>query len=263
MLQLNNVEVFYLNVIQVLRGVSLTVDEGRIVALLGANGAGKSTLLKAVSGLLAVEEGRVTDGGIQFNGQRIENRNPTDIAKMGIVQVLEGRRQFVHLTVEENLLVGACLNNDKAQIRKDLEMIYDYFPKIRLLCHQTVGYVSGGEQQMVVIGRALMGRPKLMLLDEPSLGLAPLLVREVFEIIEKINDEQKTSILLVDQNAVAALDIAEYGYVMENGRIVLDGPAAKLKGNEDIQEFYLGLSTAGSKKSYREVKHYRRRKRWL
>jgi len=263
MLQLTNVEVFYLNVIQVLRGVSLTVEEGKIVALLGANGAGKSTLLKAISGLLAVEEGRVTDGSIQFDGQRIENRNPTDIAKMGIIQVLEGRRQFVHLTVEENLLIGGCLNNDKGQVKKDLEIVYDYFPKIKLLRNQTVGYVSGGEQQMVVIGRGLMARPKLMLLDEPSLGLAPLLVQEVFEIIRKINGEQKTSILLVDQNAMAALDLAEYGYVMENGRIVLDGPAEKLKSNEDIQEFYLGLSTAGSKKSYREIKHYRRRKRWL
>jgi branched-chain amino acid transport system ATP-binding protein len=263
MLDLSNVEVFYINVIQVLKGVSLAVGDGKIVALLGANGGGKSTLLKAISGLLAVEEGRVTDGSIQFDGQRIENRDPTNIAKMGIVQVLEGRRQFVHLTVEENLLIGGCLNNDKGQVKKDLEMVYGYFPKIKLLRNQTVGYVSGGEQQMVVIGRALMARPKLMLLDEPSLGLGPLLVQEVFEIIRKINEEQKTSILLVDQNAVAALNLAEYGYVMENGRIVLDGPAEKLKSNEDIQEFYLGLSTAGSKKSYREIKHYRRRKRWL
>jgi branched-chain amino acid transport system ATP-binding protein len=239
------------------------VEDGKIVTLLGANGAGKSTMLKAISGLLAVEEGRVTDGSIQFDGQRIENRNPTDIAKMGIIQVLEGRRQFIHLTVEENLLIGGCLNNNKEQTKKDLEMVYTYFPRIKLLRNQIVGYVSGGEQQMVVIGRALMARPKLMLLDEPSLGLGPLIVQEVFEIIKKINEEQKTSILLVDQNAMAALDIAEYGYVMENGRIVLDGPAEKLKNNEDIQEFYLGLSTTGSKKSYREVKHYRRRKRWL
>ena len=263
MLQLTSVEVFYLNVIQVLRGVSLTVDDGKIVALLGANGAGKSTLLKSISGLLAVEEGRVTDGNIQFDGQRIENRNPTDIAKIGIIQVLEGRRQFVHLTIEENIVIGGCLNNDQGEVKKDLEMVYDYFPKIRLLRNQTVGYVSGGEQQMVVIGRALMARPKLMLLDEPSLGLGPLMVKEVFEIIRKINAEQKTSILLVDQNAMAALDLVEYGYVIENGRIVLDGPAKKLKSNEDIQEFYLGLSTAGSRKSYREVKHYKRRKRWL
>jgi len=260
---LSNVEVFYLNVIQVLRGVSLTVEEGKIVALLGANGAGKSTLLKAVSGLLAVEEGRVTDGSIQFCGQSIENRNPTDIAKKGIIQVLEGHRQFDHLTIEENLLAGACLIKDKAQIKTDLEMIYEYFPKIKRLRKQIAGYVSGGEQQMTAIGRALMPRPKLMLLDEPSLGLAPLVVEEVFAIVKRINDEQKTSILLVDQNAVAALDIAEYGYVMENGRIVLDGPAEKLKGNEDIREFYLGLSNAGAKRSYRDVKHYRRRKRWL
>jgi branched-chain amino acid transport system ATP-binding protein len=263
MLNVNNIEVMYMNVIQVLRGVSLEVGDGRIVALLGANGAGKTTTLKAISGLLKTEEGEVTDGSIDFDGKRIDRYGPADIAAVGITQVMEGRRVLEHLSVEENLLVGAYLRNDRAGVRSDMEMVFGYFPKIKDLRHQTSGYLSGGEQQMLVIGRGLMARPKLMLLDEPSLGLAPLLVQEIYEIIQRINAEQGVGILLVEQNARAALGIADYGYVMENGRIVLGGPAEKLRDNEDVKEFYMGLSAVGSRKSYREVKHYRRRKRWL
>jgi branched-chain amino acid transport system ATP-binding protein len=263
MLQVNNIEVVYINVIQVLRGVSLGVGDGKIVALLGANGAGKTTTLKAVSGMLRTEEGEVTDGSIDFDGKRIDKYGPEDVAAMGISQVMEGRRVLEHLSVEENLYIGAYRRKDRAGVKKDIEMVFDYFPQIKRLRHQMSGYLSGGEQQMLVIGRALMARPKLMLLDEPSLGLAPLLVQEIYEIIERINTEQKMAILLVEQNARAALGISDYGYVMENGRVVLEGPAEKLKDNEDVQEFYMGLSTVGSKKSYREVKHYRRRKRWL
>jgi len=263
MLELSNAEVMYLNVVLVLRGVSIEVGDGKIVALLGANGAGKTSTLKAISGLLKTEEGRVTDGSIEFDGRRIENRDPVEIAKAGIIQVLEGRRQFEHLTTEENLMLGAYLRKNLADIKRDLEMVYEYFPKIKLLRSQVVGHLSGGEQQMVVMGRAMMARPKLMLLDEPSLGLAPILVQEIFEIIRRFNQEQKTSILLVEQNARAALDVAEHGYVMENGRIVLDGPAEKLRDNEDVKEFYMGLSAMGASKSYRDVKHYKRRKRWL
>lgn len=263
MLKLNNIEVTYLNVILVLKGVSLEVGEESIVALLGANGAGKTTTLKAISGLLHTEEGEVTDGSITFEGKRIDKLSPEDIVKGGIVQVIEGRRLFEHLTVEENLKVGAHLRRDGAAIKRDLEMCYQYFPKLKMLRHNESGYLSGGEQQMLVIGRALMAHPKLMLLDEPSLGLAPLLVKEIFDIVQRINREEKTSIMLVEQNAMAALSIANYGYVMENGRIVLDGPAEKMRENEDVKEFYLGLSEIGKRKSYREVKHYKRRKRWL
>ena len=263
MLQVNNIEVVYMNVIQVLRGVSLEVGDGKIVALLGANGAGKTTTLKAVSGMLRTEEGEVTDGSIDFDGKRIDKYGPEEVAALGISQVMEGRRVLEHLSVEENLYIGAYRRKDRAGVKKDIEMVFDWFPKIKQLRRQMSGYLSGGEQQMLVIGRALMARPKLMLLDEPSLGLAPLLVQEIYEIIERINTEQKMAILLVEQNARAALGIADYGYVMENGRVVLEGPAEKLKDNEDVQEFYMGLSTVGSKKSYREVKHYRRRKRWL
>jgi len=263
MLEVNNIEVVYMNVIQVLRGVSLGVGDGKIVALLGANGAGKTTTLKAVSGMLRTEEGEVTDGSIDFDGKRIDRYGPEDVAALGISQVMEGRRVLEHLSVEENLYIGAYRRKDRAGVKKDIEMVFDYFPQIKRLRHQMSGYLSGGEQQMLVIGRALMARPKLMLLDEPSLGLAPLLVQEIYEIIERINTEQKMAILLVEQNARAALGIADYGYVMENGRVVLEGPAEKLKDNEDVQEFYMGLSTVGSKKSYREIKHYRRRKRWL
>ena len=263
MLAVNNIEVVYMNVIQVLRGVSLAVDEGKIVALLGVNGAGKTTTLKAISGLLKIEEGEVTGGSIDFIGRRIDRYGPEDIAVMGISQVMEGRRVLEHLSVEENLFVGAYRRKDRAGVKKDLEMVFDYFPNIKHLRHKTSGYLSGGEQQMLVIGRALMARPKLMLLDEPSLGLAPLAVQEIYEIIRGINAEQKMAILLVEQNARAALGISDYGHVMENGRVVLEGPAATLKDNEDIKEFYMGLSAVGSKKSYRDVKHYRRRKRWL
>jgi branched-chain amino acid transport system ATP-binding protein len=263
MLQVNNIEVVYMNVIQVLRGVSLEVGDGKIVALLGANGAGKTTTIKAISGLLKTEEGEVTDGSIDFDGQRIDRYGPEDIAAMGISQVMEGRRVLEHLSVEENLLVGAYRRKDRAGVKRDMEVVFDYYPKLKDLRRQTSGYLSGGEQQMLVIGRALMARPKLMLLDEPSLGLAPLLVQEIYEIIHRINAEQKMALLLVEQNARAALGIADYGYVMENGKIVLGGPAEKLRDNEDVKEFYMGLSAVGSRKSYREVKHYRRRKRWL
>jgi branched-chain amino acid transport system ATP-binding protein len=263
MLQVNNIEVTYMNIIQVLRGVSLEVGDGKIVALLGANGAGKTTTLKAISGLLKTEEGEVTDGSINFNGKRIDRYSPEDIAAMGITQIMEGRRVLEHLSVEENLLVFAYRRKDRREVKRDVEMVFDYFPKIKDLRRQTSGYLSGGEQQMLVIGRALMARPKLMLLDEPSLGLAPLLVQEIYEIIKRINTERKMAILLVEQNARAALNIADYSYVMENGRIALSGPADRLRNNEDVQEFYMGLSAVGSQKSYREVKHYRRRKRWL
>jgi branched-chain amino acid transport system ATP-binding protein len=263
MLKLNNIEVAYLNVIRVLHGVSLNVEDGSIVALLGANGAGKSTTLKAISGLLHIEEGEVTDGSIEWDGQRIDRKNAEEIGKLGIIQALEGRRVFEHLTAEENLLVGAYYRNDRRIVRQDLEMVYGYFPRLKELRHNIAGYLSGGEQQMLVIGRAMMAAPRLMMLDEPSLGLAPLLVEEIYNIIERFNTEQKTSVLLVEQNVRIALSIAHYGYVMENGRVVLDGTADFLKNNEDVKEFYMGLSTLGTKKSYREVKHYKRRKRWL
>lgn len=263
MLQVNNIEVTYMNIIQVLRGVSLEVGDGRIIALLGANGAGKTSTLKAISGLLKTEEGEVTDGSINFDSKRIDRLSAADIAAMGISQVMEGRRVLGHLSVEENLLVFAHNRKDRKEVKKDMEMVFEYFPKVKALRRRTSGYLSGGEQQMMVIGRALMASPKLMLLDEPSLGLAPLLVQEIYEIIKRISTEQKMAILLVEQNARAALDIADYCYVMENGRVVLSGPAAMLKDNEDVKEFYMGLSAVGSQKSYREVKHYRRRKRWL
>jgi len=263
MLQVNNIEVVYMNVIQVLRGVSLEVGDDQIVALLGANGGGKTSTLKAISGMLKTEEGEVTDGSIDFDGKRIDKYGPEDIAAMGISQVMEGRRVLEHLSVEDNLLVGAYRRKDRAEVKKDIEMVFDYFPRVKEFRRRTSGYLSGGEQQMLVIGRALMARPKLMLLDEPSLGLAPLLVQEIYEIIQRINAEQKMAILLVEQNVRTALGIADYGYVMENGKIVLGGPAEKLRDNEDVKEFYMGLSAVGAQKSYREVKHYRRRKRWL
>jgi branched-chain amino acid transport system ATP-binding protein len=262
-LDILNIEVRYSGVILVLKGVSMKVPEGKIVALLGANGAGKSTTLKAISGLLSTELGKVTDGTIYFEGERIHNKNPQDIVKKGIVQVIEGRAIFEHLTTEENLMTGAYLRHDGSQVKKDLDKVYAYFPKLKSLRNRTSGYLSGGEQQMLVIGRGLMSQPKIMLIDEASLGLAPLLVDEIFEIIRNINIEEKRAILLVEQNAMAALDIASYGYVMEDGRIVLDGPSESLKNNEDIKEFYLGLSEVGTKKSYREIKHYKRRKRWM
>jgi branched-chain amino acid transport system ATP-binding protein len=263
MLKLNNIEVTYLNVIRVLHGVSMEVPESGIVALLGANGAGKSTTLKAISGLLHVQEGEVTDGSIEWNGERIDRKHAQDIAKLGIIQALEGRRGFGHLTAEENLIVGAHYRSDRGAVKRDLEMVYHYFPRLKDVRRNISGYLSGGEQQMLVIGRAMMAAPKLMLLDEPSLGLAPMLVEEIYDIIRRFNTEQKTSVLLVEQNVRIALNIAHYGYVMENGRTVLDGAAEFLKKNEDVREFYMGLSAVGAKKSYRDVKHYKRRKRWL
>ena len=263
MLLLNNIEVIYSNVILVLKGVSLEVSDGAIVALMGANGAGKTTTLKAISGLLYTELGEVTDGSIEFDDTRIDKIDTENTARMGIIQVMEGRRTFEHFTVEEELKVGFYASGRGKNLKKDLDMVYNYFPRLREMRHRISGLLSGGEQQMLLIGRALISHPKIMLLDEPSLGLSPMLVLEIFKIIKRINEEEKTSILLVEQNAVAALDIANYGYVMENGRIVLDGPADKLKDNEDIKEFYLGLSEVGERKSYRDVKHYRRRKRWL
>ena len=262
MLKLNNIQVIYSNVILVLKGLSLEVQDGQIVTLLGANGAGKTTTLKAISGLLKTEVGKVTDGGIEFMGQRIDGRDPEDICRLGIVQVMEGRKVLESLTVEDNLSIGAYTRRDPDGVKADMEMIYDYFPRLVERRRQLAGYLSGGEQQMLVIGRALMAKPKLMLLDEPSLGLAPLLVREIFEIIQKINAERGTTFLLVEQNARIALGIAQYGYIMENGRIVFDGPAEKLRGNDDVREFYLGLSEAGRRKSFKEMKFYKRRKRW-
>ena len=264
MLKLNNIEVIYSNVILVLKGISIEVADGKIVTMLGANGSGKTSTLKAISGLLSIEDGRVTDGSIEFDGIRIDNGNPETTVKMGIAQILEGRLVFGHLTVEENLRAGAYAVTDRAAVKRNLDLMYSYFPRLKDLRNTTnSGYLSGGEQQMVVIASALMSYPKLLLLDEPSLGLSPLLVQEIFGIIKKINTEEKTAILLVEQNARAALELAEYGYIMENGRIVLDASTDKLRDNEDIKEFYLGLSEVGERKSYREVKHYRRRKRWI
>jgi len=263
MLRVKNIEVTYHGVILVLRGVSVEVGEGKIIALLGANGAGKSTTLKAISGLLKTEVGRVSRGNIEFNGQRIDRNDPEEIAKRGIVQVMEGRRILEHLTVEDELLVAGYIGRKKLDLRQEMERVYHYFPKLKTLRHHTSGYCSGGEQQMLVIGRALMSHPKLVLLDEPSLGLAPLLVEEIFGIVKSINEEERVSILIVEQNAVAALDLTEYGYVMENGRIVLDGTSEQLKENEDVKEFYLGFGALSQRKSYRDVKHYKRRKRWL
>jgi len=261
MLVVNAVEVKYLDVILVLRGVSLEVPDEKIVALLGANGAGKSSVLKAISGLLETEEGKVTDGTIYFDGTRIDRMGPEDIVRLGIVQVIEGRRVMEHLIVEQNLRGGAYLR--RGDLKRDLDMVYDYFPRLKQLRHATAGYLSGGEQQMLVVGRAMMAHPRLMLLDEPSMGLAPLLTREIFAMLQRFNSEEKAAMLIVEQNARAALSVAEHGYVMENGGVVLDAPAAKLADNPDVKEFYFGLSTAGGKKNYREVKHYRRRKRWL
>jgi branched-chain amino acid transport system ATP-binding protein len=262
MLQLNNVEVRYMDVILVLRGVSLEVEKGSVVALLGSNGAGKTTTLKAISGLLKTEQGKVTDGTIEFEGRRIENGDPEKIAKLGIIQVLEGRMVLEHLTVEENLRVGAHIAGNGARLSRDLDMVYGYVPLLRDLRGQTSGYLSGGEQQMLVVGRGLMSHPKLMLLDEASLGLAPLLVNEIFKILRRINEEEKVSILLVEQNARAALSFAQYGYVMENGKIVLEDTADNLAENADIREFYIGIATAGKRRSYRDIKHYRHKKRW-
>ena len=263
MLVLNNVEVIYDSVILVLKGVSVTVREGGITTLLGANGAGKTTTLKAISGLLRSERGEVTKGSVEFSGERIDGRPPHDIVRRGIVQVFEGRRVFEHLTTEENLIAGAHIQTSRQRVQEGIERVYAYFPPLKERRTVQAGYLSGGEQQMLVIGRALMARPRVMLLDEPSLGLAPMLVEEIFEIVQRLNREERLTVLLVEQNATLALAIAEHGYVMENGRIVLDGPAAALRDNADIKEFYLGLTEVGARKSYRDVKHYKRRKRWL
>ena len=261
MLVLNNIEVMYSDVVLVLKGLSLHVGDGQIVALLGSNGAGKSTTLKAISGLLKPEDGEVTDGEILFDDQPLTKLDAAAIVRRGIFQVMEGRRIFEHLTVEENLRAGAYTR--RGPITDDLALVYSYFPRLQERRTQTAGFLSGGEQQMLAIGRALMARPRLMMLDEPSLGLAPLLVQEIFQIIKRINQEQGTTILLVEQNARLALEVADYAYIMENGRVVLEGTPATLRENADVREFYLGLSAVGTRKSYRQVKHYKRRKRWL
>ncbi|MGE4299548.1 MAG: ABC transporter ATP-binding protein [Desulfovibrionaceae bacterium] len=262
LLKVENLEVVYNDVALVLKGLSLTAPEGQITALLGANGAGKSTTLKAISGLLATEDGEVTDGAVVYDGVPVHGLQPEAIVRKGIFQVMEGRRIFQDLTVEENLRCGAY-TRPKSELADGIEKVYGYFPRLRERRKQLAGYMSGGEQQMLAIGRAIMARPRLLLLDEPSLGLAPLLVEEIFGIIRRVNEEEGATILLVEQNARAALHIASRGYIMESGRIVLDGDAQELLHNPDVQEFYLGMGHGGERKSYRDVKHYRRRKRWL
>jgi len=262
-LTLTGVEVMFRGIIWVLKGVSLELNEGQMVALLGANGAGKTTTLKAISGLLLTEEGRVTSGSITLDGQRVENRSPEDTAKLGIIQCLEGRRMFEHLSIEQNLLAGAHARTDRSAVKRDLDMVYNMFPPLVPIKRATSGWCSGGEQQMTVFGRAVMARPRILLMDEASLGLSPIAIKEIYKVVKEFNEETRTTILVVEQNAAIALDICEYGYVMENGRVVLDGSSAKLKDNQDVKEFYLGLTELGEKKSYKEVKHYKRRKRWL
>jgi branched-chain amino acid transport system ATP-binding protein len=262
-LALNNVEVMYDHVILVLKGLSMQVEAGKVVALLGSNGAGKSTTLKSISGLLRTEDGEVTDGSIEFAGKRIDREDAADLVRRGIFHVLEGRRVFEHLTAEENLLSGAHTRERGADLSSDIARVFAYFPRLVQRRQQAAGYLSGGEQQMLAIGRALMARPRLMMLDEPSLGLSPLLVEEVFSIIRRINQEEGITILLVEQNARLALSVADYGYLMEGGRIVFEGEPDKMRDNEDVKEFYLGLGERGERKSYRDVKHYKRRKRWL
>jgi len=263
LLSLNNIEVIYDHVILVLKGVSLEVREKGIVALLGANGAGKSTTLKSISNLLSAERGEVTKGTIDYKGVRIDRLDTNELLKMGICQVMEGRHCFPHLTVEENLLTGAFARNiSRSQLGADLEKVYHYFPRLKQRRQSQAGYTSGGEQQMTAIGRSLMAKPSLILLDEPSMGLAPLVVEEIFEIVQDLNVKEGVSFLLAEQNTTVALRFADYGYILENGRVVMDGAAKELAQNEDVKEFYLGLSTAG-RTSYRDVKHYRRRKRWL
>jgi branched-chain amino acid transport system ATP-binding protein len=263
LLSVNNIEVIYDHVILVLKGVSFEVPEGGIVALLGANGAGKTTTLKAISNLLKAERGDVTKGSIEYLGERIDTLTPHDLVKRGVVQVMEGRHVFEHLTVEENLLTGAYTRSDgRDKVARDLELGYHYFPRLKERRKSQAGYTSGGEQQMTAIGRALMARPKMILLDEPSMGLAPQLVEEIFEIVSRLNEEEGVTFLLAEQNTNMALRFARYGYILETGRVVLDGEAAALRENEDVKEFYLGLSGSG-RKSYRDAKHYKRRKRWL
>ena len=263
LLDVNGIEVIYNHVILVLKGVSLAVPEGGIVALLGANGAGKTTTLKAVSNLLRAERGEVTKGFITFRGERVEAMNPSDLVRRGVVQVMEGRHCFAHLTVEENLLTGAYTRGaGRAEVRADLEKVYAFFPRLKTRRTSQAGYTSGGEQQMTAIGRALMARPTMILLDEPSMGLAPQIVEEIFEIVKGLNTKERVSFLLAEQNTMVALRFADFGYILENGRVVMEGSAESLAANEDVKEFYLGISTAG-RRSFRENKHYRRRKRWL
>ena len=263
LLSVNNIEVIYNHVILVLKGVSLSVPKGGIVALLGGNGAGKTTTLKAVSNLLKTERGEVTKGSITYRGEAITDGSPSDLVRCGVIQVMEGRHCFEHLTIEENLLTGAYTRRDgRAEIQKDLDLVYEYFPRLKERRRSQAGYTSGGEQQMCAIGRALMSRPETILLDEPSMGLAPQLVEQIFEIVKRLNEEQGVTFLLAEQNTNVALRYAHHGYILESGRIVMDGPAAQLRENPDVKEFYLGMSEEG-RKSFRDVRSYRRRKRWL
>ena len=261
-LNVNGIEVIYNHVILVLKGVSLQVQEGRIAAILGGNGAGKTTTLRAISNLLKAERGEVTKGSIELRGERIENQTPADLVKKGVVQVMEGRHCFAHLTIEENLLTGSYTRTDKGEIEANLEKVYSYFPRLRDRRTSQAAYTSGGEQQMCAIGRALMANPSVILLDEPSMGLAPQIVEEVFEIVKDLNQREKVTVLLAEQNTNMALQYADYGYIMESGRVVMDGAAAELRNNEDVKEFYLGVG-GGARKSFRDVKSYTRRKRWL
>ena len=262
-LVVNNVEVIYDHVILVLKGVSLEVPRGGVVALLGANGAGKSTTLKAISNLLRAERGEVTKGSISFKGERVDDLTPNELVRRGVIQVMEGRHCFEHLTIEENLLTGAYTRRlSRAQLGQALERVYHYFPRLKERRKSQAGYTSGGEQQMCAIGRALMAAPEMILLDEPSMGLAPQVVEEIFEIVQELNAKENVSFLLAEQNTMVALRYANFGYILENGRVVMEGDAQELRENEDVKEFYLGLSSQG-RKSFREVKHYRRRKRWL
>ncbi len=262
-LSINNIEVIYNHVILVLKGVSLEVPEGKIVALLGANGAGKSTTLKAISNLLAAERGDVTKGSIEYRGERIDQLTPNDLVKRGVIQVMEGRHCFAHLSIEDNLLTGAYTREiSSAEVKIELEKIYDYFPRLKTRRKSQAGYTSGGEQQMCAIGRAMMAKPSMILLDEPSMGLAPQLVEEIFEIVKELNTKENVSFLLAEQNTMVALRYADFGYILENGRVVMEGLAADLATNEDVKEFYLGISGAG-RTSFRDMKFYRRRKRWL
>ena len=262
-LTVNNIEVIYDHVILVLKGVSLQVEKGKIVALLGANGAGKSTTLKAISNLLGAERGDVTKGSVEFRGDMVHQLTPAELVKRGVIQVMEGRHCFQHLTVEENLLTGAYTRSiSRGELKEALEKVYHYFPRLKTRRASQAGYTSGGEQQMVAIGRALMAKPEMILLDEPSMGLAPQIVEEIFEIVRDLNSREGVSFLLAEQNTMVALRYADFGYILENGRVVMEGAAAELSSNEDVKEFYLGLSTSG-RKSFKDVKHYRRRKRWL
>lgn len=264
LLEVNNIEVVYNDIIQVLRGVSLSVTQGEVVALLGTNGAGKTTTLRAISGLLKPENGFIRDGYIRFDGHDITNMLGTQVVHFGAVMVPEGRRVFKHLTVDENIRVGSVTRKDgSAEIRRDQERMYEHFPRLSKITNRMAGYCSGGEQQMIAIARALMAAPKMLMLDEPSLGLAPLLVKEIFDNVARINKETGTTILVVEQNAKTALSIANYAYIMESGKIVLEGPAEKLKDNPDVKEFYMGVTQGGGRKSFKEVKSYKRRKRWM